>query len=142
LAVESLLNGELVILGRRGHPLRTVRSFSDLANASWIRFSVADSRTLDLAPFFRKHGLAPPDIGVEVSSALAACIVAAHTDLLAMLPRQFTRHPGVSDLLERIKVREKLEAPPICLMRRSRLPLTPAAEFLCDLVRRAAAGRL
>jgi LysR family transcriptional regulator of abg operon len=139
LTTENLLGGELVILCRRGHPLRTVRSFADLADASWTRFSVADSRRLDLAPFFRQHGLAPPKIGIEVSSALAAFIVTAHTDLLAMLPRQFTRHPGVADLLERIKVREKLEAPPICLVRRSRLPLTPAAEFLCDLIRRAAA---
>jgi LysR family transcriptional regulator, regulator of abg operon len=45
----------------------------------------------------------------------------------------------MSDLLERIKIREKPEAPPICPVRRSRLPLTPAAEFLYDLIRRATA---
>jgi LysR family transcriptional regulator, regulator of abg operon len=139
LTVEHLVGGEIVILGRKGHPLRTARSFSSLAGASWIGISIADSHKAALGRYFIKLGLPPPKIGIEVTSALSAFIVASHTDVLAMVPSQYLRHPGAADLLERIKIREKLEAPEICLVTRSRLPLTPAAEFLADLIRRSAA---
>jgi hypothetical protein len=35
------------------------------------------------------------------------------------------------------KILEPLPAPPICIVTRSRLPLTPAAQFMADLFRRA-----
>jgi LysR family transcriptional regulator, regulator of abg operon len=138
LVVENLLNNELVILSRKGHPLRTARSLSSLVSASWIGFSFADSHEQEPRPYFQKYGLPLPHIGIEVTSAIAAFLVAAHTDHLAMLPRQYMRHPGAADLLEHIKVREELEAPATCLVTRSRRPLTPAAEFLSDLIRRSA----
>src|SRR5260221_442839 len=37
----------------------------------------------------------------------------------------------------KLELKEEMAAPPICLIRRAALPLTPAAEFLCDLLRRA-----
>jgi LysR family transcriptional regulator of abg operon len=43
--------------------------------------------------------------------------------------------------LQPIDVREKIAAPPIALVRRAGLALTPAAEFLVDLLRRVAEGR-
>jgi LysR family transcriptional regulator, regulator of abg operon len=138
LAAEILLNNELVIFGRKGHPLQTARSIASLAGASWIGISLAGTRELELGPYLEQHGLPPPHIGIEVASALSAFLVAAHTDLLAILPRQYTRHPGAADFLERINIREKLEAPALCLVTRSSLPLTPAEEFLSDLVRRSA----
>jgi LysR family transcriptional regulator, regulator of abg operon len=138
LVVENLLNNELVILSRKGHPLRTARSLSSLVSASWIGFSVADSYEQEPSPYFQKYGLPLPHIGIEVTSAISAFLVAVHTDHLAMLPQQYARHPGAADLLERIKIREELEAPAICLVTRSRLPLTPAAEFFSDLIRRSA----
>jgi LysR family transcriptional regulator of abg operon len=139
LVAESLFTNELVILGRKGHPLRGARSMTALAAASWIGFKLSDSREMALGRYFCRQGLPPPHIGIEVTSALAAFIAAAHTDLLAMLPQQYTRHPGASDLLERIKVKEKLGTPAIYLVTRSGLPLTPAAEFSSDLIRRSAA---
>ena len=41
------------------------------------------------------------------------------------------------DALQTIKVSEPLQAAPICLIQRGGLPLTPAAEHFCDLLRRA-----
>jgi LysR family transcriptional regulator, regulator of abg operon len=138
LAVETLLNGNLVILARKGHPLRAVRSLSALAEASWVCMSLANVRGQELECYFEEQGLPPPRIGIDVNSALSAFMVAAHSDLLLLMPYQFTRHPGADKFLERIKIRETLEAPAIQLATRSRLPLTPAAEFMADLVRRAA----
>ena len=53
-----------------------------------------------------------------------------------MVPVQWTDFSETSDTLEPIPVREVLPAAPIVTVRRSGLPLTPAAEFLLDLLRR------
>ena len=53
-----------------------------------------------------------------------------------MVPVQWTDFSETSDTLKPIPVREVLPAAPIVTVRRSGLPLTPAAEFLLDLLRR------
>jgi len=45
------------------------------------------------------------------------------------------------DLLACVPVREALPGAPIYIVHRARLPLTPAAEFLSDMLRRSAANR-
>ena len=54
-----------------------------------------------------------------------------------MLPMQFTEFPLTRDAMQRIPVKETLPAPPIYILRRAGLPLTPAAEHFADLIRRA-----
>jgi LysR family transcriptional regulator of abg operon len=137
-AVETLLENECVIFARKGHPLRSAKSLTALADAQWIGTQVTDRYEQELGPLFRAHGMRPPHIETEATSALSSLIVVANTDLLAMLPRQYLRYPGMSELLLPIRVKEKLNAPDICLVTRSGLPLTPAAEFFSDLIRRTA----
>jgi LysR family transcriptional regulator of abg operon len=137
-AVEALFENERIVLGRRGHPLRSAATLLELKNAQWIGLAIATDRGEELGPIFQASGLPPPVIVIETGSALTTIMIAANSDLLALLPRQYLKHPGVTELLEPIRVREKLTAPTICLVRRSNLPLTPAAEFLSDLIRRAA----
>ena len=62
----------------------------------------------------------------------------AYSDLLAMLPRQWEGFPLTRDALEVIRIRELLPAPDIVLIQRAGVPLTPAAEFLCDVLLRQA----
>ena len=138
LGVEILLHNELIVLCRKGHPLQVAQEFSALSGASWIGFSLGDAREHALNNFFQQQGLPPPHIGIEVTSALSTLVVTAHTDLLALMPQQFAKHPGAGDLLACVAIKEKLGAPRICLITRSSLGLTPAAEFLSDLFRRAA----
>ena len=57
--------------------------------------------------------------------------------LLAMLPMQGAQVPAFRQTLQRIDVVEQLKAPSICIVQRTGLPLTPAAEYFCDMVRRA-----
>ena len=63
----------------------------------------------------------------------------AYTDLLMMLPVQWIQFPLWRDVLQQIMVKEALPAPMICIVRRAGLPLTPAAEYFVDMVRRASA---
>jgi LysR family transcriptional regulator, regulator of abg operon len=138
LVMEKLFDNQRAVLARKGHPLAEAKSLADLTGAHWIGTAIADRQEEELAPFFERLGYPAPIVEIESTSALSTILVAANTDLLVMLPRQYLGHPGASQLLNRINVKEKLEAPPMCMIRRSALPLTPAAEFLADLVRRAA----
>jgi hypothetical protein len=54
---------------------------------------------------------------------------------------QWVDFAPVRAVLQEIEVEEPIEAAPIVVIRRADLPLTPAAEFLCDLLRRAALPR-
>ena len=61
----------------------------------------------------------------------------AHSDWLAMLPRQWLHNPLNIEALQVVPIRETLTAPAIVLVHRSDSPLTPPAEYLCDLLIRA-----
>jgi LysR family transcriptional regulator of abg operon len=138
LGLERLFENERIVLGRIGHPMHGARTLAGLVDARWVGTTISEHREDELGPVFRQYRLEAPTIEVETSSALNAITIAGHTDLLAMLPRQYLRDPSARHLLARIDVAERLVAPDIYLVHRAGLPLTPAAEFLSDLFRRAA----
>jgi len=137
LAVEILFENTRVILGRKGHPLARAKSLKDLADARWITTAVTLNSGAELGPIFQSHGLPPPRIEMQAPSALTMIMAAAHSDLLMMLPEQWLTFPAMRELLQPFAVKEPLPAPAIGIVWRARLPLTPAAEFLCDMLRRA-----
>ena len=53
-----------------------------------------------------------------------------------MLPIQWSEFAMRRDTLQVVRVCEALPAPAIVLIRRPDLPLTPAVEFFCDVLRR------
>jgi hypothetical protein len=53
-----------------------------------------------------------------------------------MLPVQWEEFPMTRDTLQTIRIREVLPAPAIVSIWRPDLPLTPAADYLCDLMKR------
>ncbi len=139
--IEKLFENHRVILARPGHPLAAARSLGDLTNARWVTTSVTANSEAELRPVFEQHGFPPPEISVQAQSALTMITTAMSSDLLAMLPQQWLAFAQASGLLQQIAVEETLIAPAICIVARSRLPLTPAAEHLSDLFRRAALNR-
>ena len=137
LKVEKLFDNSRVIMGRIGHPLANARNLRDLAGAEWVTASLTHEVQDELGPLFALHGLSPPKLVVEAHSALTFLFVVAHSDLLMLLPIQWTQAPLLRNALQRIPVEEPLNAPPICIVQRTGLPLTPAAEYFCDMMRRA-----
>ena len=93
---------------------------------------------IDLRPIFEERGLPPPLVAVRTQTALSTITVAASSDLLTVLPRQWLSFARRTGLLAPIDVVERLAAPDICLVSRMTLPLTPAAQHLSDLFHRAA----
>ena len=141
LLIEKLFDNSRVILGRKGHPRTSAKSLSELVEAEWVTTSITARAEHELGPLFEQHLLPPPTLVMQAHSALTLIVALLYSDLLTMLPVQWMKFPLTRDALQAIHVREVLAAPPICIIQRAGLPLTPAAEHLCDLLRRAA-GRV
>lgn len=136
---EKLFDNSRIILGRKGHPLANARSLRELAGAEWITTSITHKAEEELGPLFAEHGLPPPRLVMRAQSSLTFLVSMSYSDLLMMLPVQWLQFPLWRDVLQQIHVTEALPAPPIGIVRRSGLPLTPAAEYFCDMIRRASA---
>jgi DNA-binding transcriptional LysR family regulator len=131
-----LFENTRIVIGRRGHPLAHARSLRDLADAEWTTTSVTFKAEEELRELFEQHGLPAPRLAVQSQSALTMMVALANSDLLTMVPVQWTQFTPLSHALAPIAVEEILPAPSIVTVRRAGLPLTPAAEFLLDLMRR------
>jgi LysR family transcriptional regulator of abg operon len=136
LVQEKLFDNVRIILGRKGHPLAGAKSLRDLTNAEWTTTSVTFEAEEELGAIFAQRGLPTPRLAFRSQSALTLMILLANTDLLAMVPVQWTKLAMTSGWLAPIPVKEPLPAPPIVAVRRAGLPLIPAAEFFLDLLRR------
>ena len=138
LIVERLFDNPRAIVARRGHPLAMATSLHDLVDAQWIRPTLTTRSTEgDFDTMFERLGLPQPEIVLHARSALITLLAVANTDLLTVLPQNWLDFPGTAALVEAITVNETMMAAPISIVRRLDMPLTPIAEHLCDLVRRA-----
>jgi DNA-binding transcriptional LysR family regulator len=136
LVQEKLFDNTRVVLGRIGHPLAGARSLRDLANAEWAASSVTFKAEEEFRELFEQHNLPPPRLMLRSQSALTLMVTLANSDLLTMVPVQWTRFSPIANMLAAIPVKETFRAPPIVVVRRGELPLTPAAEYLLDLLKR------
>jgi LysR family transcriptional regulator, regulator of abg operon len=137
LSVEQLFDNRRVIVARRGHPLLNAKSIVDLAEARWIRptLSVRSSEA-DFEYYLRDMGIDRPRIVMHTRSSLATLVAVMTTDLLTILPQQWLEFGPTAQGLDTFNMIGPMVAAPICIARRSDLPLTPMAEYLCDLIRR------
>lgn len=136
LAMRKLFDNRRAVVCRKGHPLAAVRSLKALQNANWAITGVDYNVEDDIARLFESHHLSPPNVVLQASSAMSIMVSLAHSDLLAMLPVQWEEFPMTRDALQVIRIREPLPAPAIVLVQRPDFPLTPAAEFLSDVMLR------
>jgi LysR family transcriptional regulator of abg operon len=143
-SISGELNSELLfentrhIVGRKGHPLAAARSLADLTAATWITTAVTVTNEEELTPIFTQHGLPPPRTVIQAQTGLSMIMAVAYSDHLAMLPRQWLDFAAANQLVQSFKLKEEIAAPSIYIVKRARLPLTPVAEHLSDLFRRAA----
>lgn len=139
LSKEVLFPNRRVILGRAGHPLARARRLADLAEADWATTSITLDAQDEIGGLFAQQGLPRPKLAAQCQSALTLITCLANSDLLAMVPIQWSAYALTRGALGVIEVEEELAAPPIVVVQRAGFPLTPAATFLLDLMRRAQA---
>jgi DNA-binding transcriptional LysR family regulator len=139
LVIEKLFDNERLVVARKGNPLRNAKSLADLISARWVLGS-ATYAEVTFAALFRKFRLPMPKQLTFAGSVLGQMQILLHTDMLSVLPSQCLDTAPMKGWLVRVPIREAIVSPPIVLVRRASLPLTPAAEFFCDLARRASVG--
>lgn len=137
LVAETLFDNFRIIVGRAGHPLTKAASLKELVNADWFNTAASDQLGGEVSALFAGHGLPEPRIVGQLNSTLTGIVVLSRTDALAIVPRQWASFAPTSAFVNQIPVREKIPSGPIALIKRSTMPLTPAAEYFCDLLRRA-----
>jgi LysR family transcriptional regulator of abg operon len=138
-AVERLLPHNRRIAARPNHPLLLAKSLDELAGASWVRPSLDDrSVETDVEEAFQRLGIPPPNVAVHSSSMLVTLQIVANTDLLTVLPEQIFSTMPVQQFCVPLEFIAPLPAAPVCMVHRQGLPLTPLAENLSDLMRKAA----
>ena len=129
----------LVVLERIYAQQSMTRAAQQLSlSQSAVSHALNRLRELPGDPLFERHGLPAPRLVMRSRSSLTFLMAISNSDLLMMLPVQWLDSPLAKHVLEPIHVKEDLPTPPICIVRRAGLPLTPAAEHFCDLLRRAA----
>ena len=135
LVSELIFENELRIFCRKGHPLAGAKSLRQLAGSDWMTTSVTYSAA-NAQRVVSREKLPMPRLALRSQSALTLMISLANSVVLAMVPKQWAEFPFTVDAFETINIGELPPAPPIVMIKRGGLPLTPAAEFLVDLVRR------
>jgi LysR family transcriptional regulator, regulator of abg operon len=139
LVIEKLFDNTRVVMGRIGHPLSHAKSLASLTAAEWV--GSGDKGEQELTALFQRYNLKVPTQIAKGDTALSLLVLVAHTDALSLLPIQWVDFAPVRAVLRAIDVEEDIEAPPIVVIRRADMPLTPAADFLCDLLRPAGVAK-
>jgi DNA-binding transcriptional LysR family regulator len=140
LTVETLFNHDMSIVCRAGHPLlqvlksKTAISLADLAASEWVTAGTTHLADDELSAVFEKHGLPQRKVVAQTQSAISLLMTLISSDMLAMVPLQFTNYPLAKGAVTSIPVKERLPGPTMVLVRRSGLSLTPAAQYFVDLL--------
>jgi DNA-binding transcriptional LysR family regulator len=138
-AMRKLFDNVAKIFARKGHPLSRARRLSDLIDAAWLTTGITEVAEAELAQFFAEHKLPPPRIAAHSHSLLTTVTALTSSDVMVLTARQLIEWSCARDLLQAIDVGLEIPALPIVTIRRTALPLTPAAEYLSDMLERAAA---
>jgi DNA-binding transcriptional LysR family regulator len=139
LMVEKLFDNRRNVVARKGHAMAGATTLAELRGARWIRPSFSNRRDeADFDAMFERTDLPLPEIVVHTGSIMTTLMAVANSDLLTILPMQWLAFsPAGGQQVEAIKLVDSLQAAPVCIVRRNDLPLTPLAERLCDMMRKA-----
>lgn len=136
LSREMVSTNRRTVLCRNGHPLASATSLAQLGKAEWATTSITADAGDEVGVVFKRYGLPSPNTVLRSQSALTLMTCLLHSDLLAMVPVQWTEADLTRGLLRAVPVAEELSALPMVAITRSDLPLTPAATHLLDLLKR------
>jgi LysR family transcriptional regulator of abg operon len=137
LQFKPLIKPELVIVGRRGHPLANAVSLRELAKANWLVFNLPGANGA-LERTFSAYGLPPPNALVHCESYATALSLVACSDLLALMLREAVEMPIAQPVLQRIRIQEKVSRPTIGIFSRAGAPLSPTAAAMAQAIGGAA----
>ena len=136
LSREVMSANRRAVLCRAGHPLAEATSLAQLSAVAWASTSITLTDEDEVKTIFGQHGLPAPKLSLRSQSALTLMTSLLNSDLLAMVPVQWNEFALTRGVLTVVPVAEELAAPPIVVIKRADLLLTPAATYLLDLLQR------
>ena len=139
LSFKPLFRPRLVVVGRRGHPLRGAKSLRNLGDATWLMFYPPGSGAI-LEKAFGTAGLPLPSAIVHCESYGVALALIAKTDILGLISPGMLVAGWGQRHLEQIEIEESIPSPLVGLYRRAETPLTPAAAAMAQAITATARG--
>jgi DNA-binding transcriptional LysR family regulator len=127
--VRPLAKLRLVVVGRRGHPLRHAGSLAALRDAQWLMIRPPGRRGL-LEHAYSLEGLEVPPRTVHCDSQGIQIAILAVSDTVALMSRQMLESPSVHGLLEEIRIDRPLPLLTMALYERADVPSSAATRDL------------
>lgn len=133
LVAEFFYENPLLLIGRRNHPLKNAKSLQDLQDAKWL--GTTTGLPDDVQVVFQNSNLSPPQVVMHCKTIHSIILGVMYSDVLAIIPAQLI---GIVKKLELevFDIQEKMFGPKTILIRKFGMPLTPVAEYFCDMLRR------
>ncbi|MBV8665252.1 MAG: LysR family transcriptional regulator [Burkholderiaceae bacterium] len=131
LSVSPLYPSKPAVICRKGHPLQDKKSISDLVDCFWISTrqpDLSESPANRLIDLFSRNALPMPKIVATTEALFDTLHLVAQGDYLSLEPFIVTEHSFFKNALTHIPIRESIQVANICLIHRSAVPLTPAAQ--------------
>jgi DNA-binding transcriptional LysR family regulator len=140
LSASKLFDNSGVIIARDGHPLSDANSLEAVASADWVRPALQDGESeMDFEHFFERRGVSRPKVAMRTHSALQTLLAVTSSDMLASVPRQWLELPALGDRVSVLRQLGAIPAQSVYIVSQIGAPLTPIAEYFCDMIRRRAA---
>lgn len=135
---SKLLDTELVVAVRRGHPKAQSRSLKDFQDEGWMVMGPPGGPGAIVDKTFAKYGLQPPATPLYLETVWSALEVIKHTDLIGFIPRALAL--SAADQISIVPIAETLPRIKIDIITASQAILTPAARALISAIRASAAS--
>ncbi len=139
-----LFRSALTVAGRFDHPWRHARHLAQLTSAEWILMGAPGGPGGTITRFFAEQGLPPPRVAAVCESFTEVGALLAHTDWLALLPREIVRLGLLGSQVRAWRLQEEAFRFANCLVTHHDRPLTgPGRDFaaMCESWARMVAGQ-
>ncbi len=138
LAHEVLYDEPVNVVVRMNHPIARKRTvcLGDLVDQQWILPPPQTTLRRQIEDAFRLNRLRLPGHLVESVSILTIRTLLLETDMVGVLPYQVVKSDEDLGLLKTLPITMPTTLRPVGITRRAEKALTPAAEYLCECLRR------
>lgn len=135
-----LMPMQLVVAGRKRHPLRNAKSIAELRDSLWLVPGVGDTATDYLSRVFHDHRVSPPQDVISCRSIVTALSIMENSDALGIFSRVvLDRRQRIASLCM-FHLAEPLPMASLSLVTRPQSQPTPAARCLMTCLAEAAAS--
>jgi LysR family transcriptional regulator of abg operon len=133
---QTLLEVQLAVTMRAGHPLRSATSLAELVGCQWI--AAGPPFGLGLREAFEAHQLPAPHSRIHCESLDHALRLVAQSDMMTLAPATVVSRSPLAATLHQPRLRQSMAPLSVALLLPRQRALSPAAEQLIDALRSAA----